>query len=113
LKFNSLLFAEQNPVFCSSEALKGAGTFKSRATFLRIIAANLSGILMAQELPSQFGRICNPTTMSVSICNARKIIGLQILILNSVELQIALPFGQRPLVRQNGKNRPKMPLMPP
>ena len=77
--------------------------FKSRATFLHIIAANLSGILMAQELPSPFGRICNPTTMSVSICNARKLIGLQILILNSVELQI----------RQNGKNRPKMPLMPP
>ena len=42
-----------------------------------------------------------------------RLIGLQILILNSVELQIALPFGQRPLVRQNGKNRPKMPLMPP
>ena len=28
------------------------GRLKSRATFLRIIAANLSCILMAQELPS-------------------------------------------------------------
>ena len=32
----------------------------------------------------------------------RDIIGLQILILGAAELQIALPFGQRPLVRQNG-----------
>ena len=40
--------------------------------------------------------------MSVSICNARELIGLQILILGADELQIALPFGQRPLVRQNG-----------
>ena len=33
--------------------------------------------------------------------NARKSIGLQILIIGDAELQIALPFGQRPLVRQN------------
>jgi hypothetical protein len=41
--------------------------------------------------------------MNISICNARKLIGLKILILGAAELQIALPFGQRPLVRQNGQ----------
>ena len=44
------------------------------------------------------------------------LIGLQILILNSAELQIALPFGQRPLVRQNEKppeNATNATLMPP
>ncbi len=39
-----------------------------------------------------FGRIYNSTTMNISICNARKLIGLKILILGAAELQI----------RQNG-----------
>jgi hypothetical protein len=34
------------------------------------------------------GRICNSATMNISIYYARKIIGLQILILGAAELQI-------------------------
>jgi len=41
----------------------------------------------------------------MSIYNAQKtLIGLQILILDPAELQIALSFGQRPLVRLNGRS---------
>ena len=46
--------------------------------------------------------ICNSTALSIRIFNPRlAIIALQMLILPAVELQIALPFGQRPLVRLN------------
>ena len=60
---------------------------------------------------SPFGRICNSATMNISIFNARKLIGLQILILDAAGLQIAFPFGQRPLVRQNRVNGRKFELV--
>ena len=44
------------------------------------------------DLRSQFGRICNPTAVSISICNA--LIGLKILIFHAAGLQI----------QPNGKN---------
>jgi len=57
------------------------------------------------EGKAPFSRICNSTAMSMSIYNAQKtLIGLQILILDPAELQIALSFGQRPLVRLNGRS---------
>ena len=90
--------------------------FKSRASSLwkeRIQTLNAQRVYMGQKTFTNqwFGRICNcftlrtatvgSTTMNISICNARELIGLKILILGAAELQIALPFGQRPLVRQN------------
>lgn len=46
-------------------------------------------LMEAWFLPDMFSRICNSTARSISICNAIKAcLGLQILILNAVELQI-------------------------
>ena len=78
--------------------------FKSRASRLwkeriQTLNATLPDFKCAKDKNLQksdtnhwFGRICNSTTMSISIYNAIKSIGLKILILGAAELQI----------RQNG-----------
>ena len=102
--------------------------FKARATFLCIVAGNLSGILLTGKLFSRtngalfhetplFSRICNSAAVSwgFAIPTSTVFCFLSNRIINSYihgrrianspeqELQIAFgfPFGQRPLVRLN------------